>query len=193
MSKDTLLKKDFQEKDVQRLRNLISNKFGNKTREQVGFIKKEIEYKEGDIWEENNKTWTIKNGIKQTYSKLSDAKKLYRLPLMCPKCSKKMGSALDKKLFPFHHMCFNCVVAYETALKMSGEYEDYMKNIIKNNANTFIDEAKDFIYDFASSVDSGYYTEDGERENWTGSGGKEQIVKKLSDELDELKDKVQNI
>ena len=29
---------------------------------QVGYQKKTIERKEGDVWTENKKTWTIKNG-----------------------------------------------------------------------------------------------------------------------------------
>ena len=34
------LKKDFQERDVQRLRNLIQGKYGEKTRSSVGFTNK---------------------------------------------------------------------------------------------------------------------------------------------------------
>ena len=40
MSKESVLKKDFQEKDVQRLRNLVQGKYGEKTRTSVGFPKK---------------------------------------------------------------------------------------------------------------------------------------------------------
>ena len=60
------LNKEFQKKDVSRLRNLIQGKTGASTGTQIGYTKKEIEYKEGDIWKERKKTWTIKNGIKQT-------------------------------------------------------------------------------------------------------------------------------
>ncbi len=190
MSKETLLKKDFLEKDVQRLRNLVGNKFGNKTRDQVGFSKKEDEHVEGDIWEENNKTWTIKNGLVQTYTKLDSVRNMYRLPLVCPSCKGKMGSNLDKKMYPFHHTCFDCVVKKETALKLTGEYETYAKNIMKNNAYTFIDEAKDFIVDYSESEAGSFYTEEGEKENWVGEGSKNQNVDKMLSELDELKDQV---
>ena len=67
MSKDNVLKKQFQKQDVQRLRNLIQGKYGEKTRSSVGFSKKEEHYKEGDIWEIDGRTWTIKDGIKQKY------------------------------------------------------------------------------------------------------------------------------
>ena len=54
------------------------------------FQKKTKDHKEGDIWVENRKTWTIKNGIKQTISKLDKIKKQIFTPLCCPKCSKVM-------------------------------------------------------------------------------------------------------
>ena len=68
--KVTGLKKEFQEKDVERLRNLIQGKHGNKTRSSVGFSKADEFHAEGDIWESNGRTWTIKEGIKQNITKL---------------------------------------------------------------------------------------------------------------------------
>ena len=72
-----MLKKEFKKKDVNRARNLIMGKTNASTGTQIGYSKKQIEYKEGDIWTENKKTWTIKNGIKQTISKLDKIKKKY--------------------------------------------------------------------------------------------------------------------
>ena len=96
MSKDSVLKKQFIEKDVQRLRNLVQGKYGEKTRSSVGFSKAQKFYKEGDIWESDGRTWTIKNGIKQNITKLDKAKKAHVMPLMCPKCDKLMKKRVDK-------------------------------------------------------------------------------------------------
>ena len=52
------------------MRNLITGKTGASSGSQIGYCKKEEEHKEGDVWTEGKKTWTIKNGIKQTVSKL---------------------------------------------------------------------------------------------------------------------------
>ena len=60
----SVLKKQFQEKDVQRLRNLMTGKYGEKTIQSAGYRKAEVDRKEGDIWEEDGRKWTIKNGIK---------------------------------------------------------------------------------------------------------------------------------
>ena len=60
------LKKEFKKKDVTRMRNLITGKSGEKTQVLTGYEKKNESYKEGDIWEESGRNWTIKNGIKAT-------------------------------------------------------------------------------------------------------------------------------
>ena len=70
MKNESILKKEFQKKDVERLRNLMKGKYGEKTRSSVGFTKSQEFYKEGDIWEVDGRTWTIKNGIKQIIPKL---------------------------------------------------------------------------------------------------------------------------
>ena len=55
----SVLKKQFQEKDVQRLRNLMTGKYGEKTIQSAGYRKVEVDRKEGDIWEEDGRKWTI--------------------------------------------------------------------------------------------------------------------------------------
>ena len=51
MSKVQGLKKQFTERDVNRMRNLIQGKHGDKVGQSVGYSKSEKQYKEGDIWE----------------------------------------------------------------------------------------------------------------------------------------------
>ena len=70
-----MLNKEFKRKDVERMRNLIKGKVGESSELQVGFTTKKEDHKEGDIWEEGGKIWTIKDSIKQTATKLDKAKK----------------------------------------------------------------------------------------------------------------------
>ena len=74
MSKETLLNRQFTEREVQRMRNIVMKKHGDKTQSQIGY-ENNIQRKEGDMWEEQGKTWTIKNGIKRSIPKLSKFKK----------------------------------------------------------------------------------------------------------------------
>ena len=126
MSKETLLKKEFKQSDVQRVRNIVNKDFTSKTKLQSGYQKQIKRYKEGDIWEESGKTWTIKNGIKQNITKLDNAKKALRIPLRCPKCNGSMEHWLAKKMYKIHGFCFDpCTVEYEDSLKQAGLYKQY--------------------------------------------------------------------
>ena len=85
-----MLKKQFKERDVQRLRNLVTHKYGNKTTQGIGYTKPQEFHNEGDVWEEDGRKWTIKNGLKQNITKLDKAKEKVILPLFCPSCKNLM-------------------------------------------------------------------------------------------------------
>ena len=74
------LKKEFNPRDVQRMRNIITGQTGDRTQIQMGWERNQEAHKEGDIWEENGKKWTIKKGIKQSVTKLDEIKRLVVLP-----------------------------------------------------------------------------------------------------------------
>jgi hypothetical protein len=168
MAKETLLQKEFQKRDVQRIRNLLSGKQGDATQTQVGYTSKYISRSEGDVWEEFGRKWTIKNGIKMSVTKLDRAKKLSLTPLLCPKCDKLMKTEYDKKMFRIHSTCFDCVIKMETQLKIEGKYQEYEDKIIKANANFMLDEFVSGFDSFLDSIDSnnGFVTEQGDIEDW---------------------------
>ena len=175
-----MLKKEFKRKDVDRARNLLMGKSGASSETQVGYNKKRIEYKEGDVWVENKKTWTIKNGIKQTISKLDAIKKEVFMPLCCPKCGKVMKKRLDKPNYKVHKMCFHCVIDYEAKLKIEGKYDSYIKNLRLRNSLTEIDEIENFFLDLANQSNEGYISEKGEVERWVGGLGKDKITQEIT-------------
>ena len=74
--KDNVLKKEFSKKDVQRARNLITGNTDARTSQGIGYTKKYEHHKEGDVWEEDGRKWTIKNGLKQNITKMDKFKKI---------------------------------------------------------------------------------------------------------------------
>ena len=98
----TKLKKEFKRKDVERLRNLVTGKYGNKTTIGVGYKKAAEFHEEGDIWEEDGRKWTIKKGIKQNITKLDSAKKAHVMPLLCPECNRIMNHSNHKAFYQIH-------------------------------------------------------------------------------------------
>lgn len=173
--KVTGLKKEFQEKDVERLRNLITGKFGEKTRSSVGFSKADEFHAEGDIWESNGRTWTIKEGIKQNITKLDKAKKAYVMPLLCPKCKKVMKKRNDKPSYNLHKKCFDCVAMMEHEIRISGKWEEYTHNLHNQQIDHNLEEFKIFVKEKLEESNDSFVSEDGDVEKWVGKLDKEKV------------------
>ena len=185
-----MLKKEFKKKDINRARNLITGNVNASSEIQIGYKKKRNEYKEGDIWTENKKTWTIKNGIKQTISKLDTIKKEIFLPLSCPKCKKIMKKRLDKPNYRIHKKCHDCVVKSETPLRSNGEYMNYIKQLEAKNSLDIIDEMEAYLLDAINTSNSQYVSEDGIVEKWVGGIDKSKLKKELKKSIKVRKDHI---
>jgi hypothetical protein len=187
---ESLLQKDFKTRDVQRMRNLITKKYGDKTTAQIGYTKQQTDYKEGDIWEENGKQWTIKNGIKQTITKFDQLKKSVMLPLVCPSCNKAISNhSLNKKMWPIHGKCFDCVVDMETKLKKEGKYEEYEKRMVLGGVKTYIKELEDLLLEISLNTGKeSFVTEAGDIEEWQGGVmNSKKITEELKEYIEKLK------
>jgi hypothetical protein len=159
------LKKEFKHSDVERIRNLVKKDFTNKTKAQSGYSRTTIHRKEGEVWEEAGKEWTIKNGIKQNITRLDAAKKATQIPLTCPKCNGSMSYYLSKQVYKINKMCFHCFIDYEAELKKNGVYEDYLIHARKGNLKFFIAELEQKFTE-ALKDDGTFVTEQGDIESW---------------------------
>jgi len=186
MGKDTVLKKDFQQKDVQRLRNLVQGKFGEKTSEGVGYTPPTEFHKEGDIWEVDGRKWTIKNGIKQNITKLDKAKKANIMPLFCPTCKGLMDIKLDKDYYNIHKKCLSCVLDFEFELRKAGLFEEYEKNIINSEVDGFINSFKDYVESKLTESNNSFISEQGDIEKWEGGLDKERVLESLDKTIEHL-------
>tara|TARA_R110000772_G_scaffold89289_1_gene185067 strand:+ start:121 stop:696 length:576 start_codon:yes stop_codon:yes gene_type:complete len=186
MSQDNVLKKEFQKQDVERLRNLVQGKYGEKTRSSVGFSKKEEFYKEGDIWEVDGRMWTIKEGIKQNITKLDKAKKAHVMPLLCPNCKRVMKKRIDKQFYNIHKTCFDCVIEYEAELKKQGKWEEYQRNIKNNELDHKILEFKSWVEEKLLESNNSFVSEAGDVEKWDGKINKELVNKNIKEVVEYL-------
>ena len=176
-----MLKKEFKRKDVERMRNLIKGNSGDSTEIQVGYTTKQEDHKEGDVWAEGRKTWTIKNGIKQTVSKLDTIKKEVFMPLSCPNCGKIMKKRLDKPNYKIHKKCFDCVIESEHKLRIRGEYDDYKKKLVTKNSLDIVDEMESYLLDAINASNSSFVSEDGVIEKWVGGVNKKEWSQKIKE------------
>jgi len=186
-----MLNKEFKRKDVERMRNLIKGKAGESSELQVGFTTKIEDHKEGDIWEEGGKKWTIKDGIKQTATKLDEVKKEAILPLFCPSCKSLMKKRNDTKMYNIHKMCFDCVVDMEGKLKIKGKYKDYERDIVSNNAKDYINHLESYLMEALNTSNKQYVSEKGEVERWKGGIDKEKLTKEIKESIVEFKEGIE--
>jgi hypothetical protein len=183
------LRKEFSKRDVQRMRNIITGNAGASTGTQVGYTKQSQDYQEGDVWEENGKQWTIKNGIKQTVTKFDSLKKHYILPLSCPVCSKAFkNDNINKKMWAIHHKCFDCVLEMEMEIKRSGKWDEYEKQMMNNNKNAMLDDFETSFEEFINSKAESYMTEAGDMESWSGGKVNEEEIKNVKEYIKKLRE-----
>jgi hypothetical protein len=137
----------------------------------VGFTKEqEGPHSEGDIWTEADKTWTIKDGIKQNVTKLDAAREAVNFPIFCPSCKKPMKPHLDKKWFNMYKRCFNCQVDFEAAIRREGLWEEYEKTIYNSDIEGIIEKFEMWMNEeIEHNAIQSYITEAGDVEKWTGS------------------------
>jgi DNA-directed RNA polymerase subunit M/transcription elongation factor TFIIS len=182
--KDNVLKKEFQKRDVERLRNLVKGKHGDRTTMGIGYSGEVREdHKEGDVWEERGKTWTIRDGIKENITKLDKIKQA-AIPLFCPKCSTAMKPHRDKQWYIINGHCFNCQVDHEHQLRKEGKFEEMQQQATNDHVDGI---TKDFEIWFDEMINTkeSFVTEQGDVEKWDGSG-KEQLLKQKQEALEYL-------
>ena len=186
-----MLNKEFKRKDVERIRNLVKGKVGESSELQVGYTTKKEDHKEGDIWEEGGKKWTIKDGIKQTATKLDKAKKEAILPLFCPSCKSLMKKRNDTKMYNIHKMCFDCVIDMEGKLKIEGKYKDYERTMVSNNAEDYVNHLETYLMEALNTSNEQYVSERGEIERWKGGIDKEKLTKEIKESITEFKEDIE--
>ena len=186
-----MLNKEFKRKDVERMRNLIKGNVNESAELQVGYTAKKEDYKEGDIWEEGGKKWIIKDGIKQTYTKLDKVRKEATLPLFCPNCGSLMKQRNDAKMYKIHKKCFNCVVEMEHKLRIEGKFKSYERESIANNAADYTDHLEAYLLESLNTSNQGYVSEKGEVERWKGGIDKEKLTKEIKQAVLKFKDNIE--
>ena len=191
---ESLLKKDFKSKDVERVRNLVNKDFSAKTVAGVGYEKQYEVRNEGDVWDENGRSWTIKNGIRQNITKLDAAKKAMQMPLKCPKCGGSMKHWLNQKMYKIHGFCFDpCTVQYEAELRKAGLFEQYENSMVKGGLKMFLTDMEQYFLQQINAVDT-FVTEQGDIEDWNNNNTqvKEKALQNLQEFLTHAKKHLQD-
>lgn len=183
---DNVLKKQFQKRDVERLRNLVKGKQGDRIMAGIGYSGQiQEDHKEGDIWQQGGRTWTIRDGIKENITKLDNFKKS-AIPLFCPNCKNTMDKQLDSSYYKAYGECLDCRTVTETQMKLSGTWEDYTNKTFNDEIDHQIQEYKSYFENILSQGNEGYVSENGEIQQWIGGIDKEKAEKSLKEMISYL-------
>jgi transcription elongation factor Elf1 len=185
MSQDNVLKKQFNKKDVTRVRNVMSGKANERTTEGVGYTKQQIYRQEGDVWTEEGRQWTIKDGLRQNITRLDKAKETL-MPLFCPSCNHVMKERLDSPVYKFFRRCFNCQAKFEMDLRVTGLFEDYKRELDNSTIDKMVKGMEEYLEEALTESNQGFVSEAGEVQNWKGGINKELASKSLNETIEYL-------
>lgn len=154
--------------------------------------KRHVTHKEGDVWEESGKTWTIKNGLKRTVNKMDQARKEQYIPLACPRCNGSMKGPTNEKIWAINKTCLNCLVDQEHDIIKAGKWEEYEKAKVLANANAFCVDMESALQEYVeSSQTNAHVTEDGMIEKWRDAD-KKHLQNIVDSEVQQLKDIIED-
>ena len=143
------------------------------------------EHKEGDVWEQNGRTWTIKDGLKENVTKL-DKFKSAAIPLFCPKCKQVMDKQLDSFYFKSYGECLDCRTVTETQMKIAGTWEDYTNQTFNAEIDKQIEEYKGWFENILNDKANSFISEHGEVQKWVGGIDKERAQQSLDEVIEYL-------
>lgn len=178
--------------NIDRIKNILAGKHTEKSKSSVGYRKHRVKHKEGDVWEDQGKTWTVINGITQTMTSLDEARAALHIPWTCPQCNKPLKHLLDKRAWKTTKKCFDCVTYDESLMELNGTFDEYKKATYKENALAWLNEKREQFELFINDTDTlrGFVTQNGEIENWTGGPDKEKLKAKFEEEYALFKKKI---
>jgi len=178
-----------------RVKNILAGDYTSKSKSSVGYEKSTRRHKEGDVWEENGRTWTIKNGIKQNVTKLDSARKSLQIPFKCPHCETQLKNELHKHSFKATGKCYNCIAKEETEMRLNGTFYDYSTELYKKNVLAWLEEKRLQFEEFINNPETlrGFVTERGDVEDWYGGMDVDKLREQFQKEYDEIKQQIEKI
>jgi hypothetical protein len=181
---------------VQRMRNLVTGDYGAKSQTQSGYRKYDKKHREGDVWDEGGRTWTMKNGIKQNISKLKKAREINKIPMSCPKCEGHMNHSRHKAMYLTYGHCSTCQTKLEIDMQNNGTYNEWLITNVRKNFEKWKDDKKGAFEKWYSEIDSKRnITESGLIEDWStlSSKAKQSIIDRFDSYIKEEEDKMNKL
>ena len=193
--------------NIKAVQQMLDGTHKFQTKKTVGFSdvkSKQSEIREvGDIWEETDahgNTYVVeqRDGFRIRKTKNSDLFQTVRDELQSfPNCRKDVCTCigthqLDQKMRKIHGMCFDCVIEMEHELKKAGQYEEYERNKIRENALAWLRDAErdvELLKQTYTQTQQFVANSDGHVEHWSAKMTAEEFENTIQRQFDQFKEK----
>jgi len=182
--------------NVKAVKQMLDGTHKSQTKNTVGWspvqdtAKREI----GEKWiDDDGRTWEQKDGYRVKHGKLDFLREELYGTKICPSCNKPMKKRLDKKYYLMYEKCMDCSIAFETKLRVEGKWEEFQKNKIKANIDSFIKDVtveKEEVKEALSKEKLEYVNSDGSLEYWDNPYKPEQVVQAIDEYYQKLKERL---
>lgn len=167
-------------KNIKAVNEMLLGEHKTQTKKSISFEGKKFVKKEvGENWiDDDGQYWEQKNGYKVKVGKFAKLREdLKEFPNCKKTCACIEPSQADLKMKAIHGMCLDCVVEMEHDLKLKGEYDEYERTKLLNNAEAWLKEAEIEKEVLKSTIKASFINEDGSIEEWDGLSEDEMIAK----------------
>ena len=178
-------------KNIKAVSEMIEGNHKTQTKKTISFDKKEVVRREvGELWTDTKgQEWEQRKGYKVKVGKLA---KLREELKGFPNCRKDVCTCIeagqaDLKMKAYHGMCLDCVTDMEHDLKLKGEYDEYERKKLLNNAESWLKEAEIEKEVLKSTIKASFINEDGSIEEWDGLS-EEEVMKQIEEGFEKFKE-----
>ena len=178
-------------KNIKAVSEMLEGKHKTQTKKTVSFDKKEVVRREvGELWTDTKgQEWEQRKGYKVKVGKLAKLREELKGFPNCRKdvCTCTDAGQADLKMKAYHGMCLDCVTDMEHDLKLKGEYDEYERKKLLNNAESWLKEAEIEKEVLKSTIKASFINEDGSIEEWDGLS-EEEVMKQIEEGFEKFKE-----
>ena len=178
-------------KNIKAVSEMIEGNHKTQTKKTISFDKKEVVRREvGELWTDTKgQEWEQRKGYKVKVGKLAKLREELKGFPNCRKdvCTCTDAGQADLKMKAYHGMCLDCVTDMEHDLKLKGEYDEYERKKLLNNAESWLKEAEIEKEVLKSTIKASFINEDGSIEEWDGLS-EEEVMKQIEEGFEKFKE-----
>ncbi len=141
--------------------------------------------KQGVVFYQNGKLWTIKGGI-QVQHEMTDRDN-------CPVCKKWCHRRMDLKYLRAQNMCEDCFLQIQTQMRVDGTWDDYISKIQLDHAIGYLTDNVQELQSTREQTQRGFIqfvqNSTGECQNWELP--KKHIINTIDQKIKDIKQKIQ--